>query len=276
MKAPVWAVNELVSDILSLPKKFFSFEMQEQISSFISSKSDKLLENFSPDQKRRFLKAFEESQKGKPWEYILGKIDFYGCELFVDSSVLIPRQETEILVDLIVRENLSDKIFWDLCTGSGAIGIAVKKKLPSLKVTISDKSEKALEVALKNCQKNDLDIEILQGDFLEPFFSRKADCVSCNPPYISEKEYLFLDSSVRDFEPKTALVADHDGFFFYEKLSLELPFYLNPGAKLFLEIGSTQGERVKNIFSNENWRLISLVKDFSGLDRVVVLEFLSC
>ena len=273
---PVWALEELVSLILGVSRNQLSFEMKEKIFSYSRGKESSFFDSFSLDQKKKIKIAIEENRLGKPWEYILGKVDFYGCLIEVDSNVLIPRQETELLVDLIVKENRKNLVFWDLCTGSGAIGIAVKKHCPSYQVTISDLSKEALSLALKNSQRNHVDLELLQGDFLEPFSSRKADCVSCNPPYISEKEYLALDPSVKNYEPKLALVAPSDGLFFYEKLSGELPFYLNPGASVFLEIGSTQGDRVKNLFSSKVWSEVKVVKDFSGLDRIVVLRFLSC
>lgn len=273
---PIWALEELVALVLGISREQLSFSVKEKIFSFLRGHRSVFLESFSLDQKKKIEAALEENRLGKPWEYILGKVDFYGCSISVDERVLIPRQETEILVDEIVKDDREKIVFLDLCTGSGAIGIAVKKRKPSWEVVISDLSKGALDLALSNCQMNHVDIEVLQGDFLKPFVSRKADCVACNPPYISESEYLALDPSVKDYEPKLALVASSNGFFFYEKLSLELPFHLNPGATVFMEIGASQGDGVKNLFSSSVWSEVKVMKDFSGLDRIVTARFLSC
>lgn len=203
--------------------------------------------------------------KGEPLEYVLGVVEFAGCKISVDSRVLIPRPETEIMVEKI-KKKLKGKVVWDLCTGSGCIGIALKKAL-DVKVTLSDISEDALAVARKNAE--GLDIEILQGDLLAPFVGRMADAVVCNPPYITSAEYLELAPSVRDFEPTGALVG---GTAFYERLAKELPDYLNPGGQVFLEIGAAQGPAVKEIFSRGPWALLELEKDWAGHDRFFFLE----
>ncbi len=137
---------------------------------------------------------------------------------------------------------------WDVCTGSGYIGISLKKKHPELTVALSDISPDALALAAENATLNHVDVEILQGDLLAPFKGRKADYFICNPPYISQSEYDNLDSSVRDHEPKLALLGGDRGTEFYERLARELPNYLNPGAKVFFEIGANQADAVKKLF----------------------------
>jgi release factor glutamine methyltransferase len=209
---------------------------------------------------------------GEPIEYILGKIDFFGCAIRVDPRVLIPRQETEILLDHIVKRVGASQTAWDICTGSGCIGISLKKKLPALSVTLSDLSADALIVAEENARTNGVEVEILQGDLLTPFRGRKADLVAINPPYVSVNEYFSLDRSVSDFEPKMALIGGERGTEFYERLSLELPDYLNPGARVFLEIGSTQGEAVQKIFSSPVWKRQEVVLDWAGKTRFFFLE----
>lgn len=183
--------------------------------------------------------------KGEPLEYATGEVEFFGCKIKIDKRVLIPRPETEILVEL-VSKRIKKGVLWDLCTGSGCIGIALKKALPELTVTLSDISADALALAAENAK--GLDIEILQGDLLATFKGRKADYIICNPPYISQSEFDRLDPSVRDFEPKLALLAGDRGTEFYERLHRELPEYLIPGGQVFLEIGSGQGEAIKTIF----------------------------
>ncbi len=209
--------------------------------------------------------------KGEPVEYIVGEIDFYGCNLQIDSRVLIPRPETEILVDLIVKQKPTG-ICWDLCTGSGCIGLGLKKAVPELKVVLSDLSEGALAVAEANAKRNGLDVELRKGDLLEPFQGQKADLIVANPPYITSKEYLDLSPSVRDFEPALALVGGERGTELYERLSVDLPDKLNPGGRVYFEIGTGQGEVLKKIFAGGPWVRSEVEKDWAGHDRFFFLE----
>jgi release factor glutamine methyltransferase len=215
--------------------------------------------------------------KGEPVEYIIGELVFYHCHIAVTKDVLIPRPETEILVDQACRLfktlSCSEKIVWDVCCGSGCIGIALKKACPELKVCLSDISERALEVAASNAKRNGMDVELLHGDLLAPFRGRKADFIFCNPPYVSFKEYLTLDPSVKDFEPRAALVGGDDGLVFYHRLKKELPDYLNPGAKIFFEIGAGQGKELLALFDDGNWKNQRVEKDWAGHDRFFFLEF---
>ena len=191
--------------------------------------------------------------------------------------MLIPRPETEILLDkacaFLKQHRLEGKVAWDLCTGSGCLGIGLKKALPQLDVIISDFSEKALEIARGNAKRNTVLVETRQGDLLTVFKRQKADIILCNPPYVSDEEYNALDPCVRDFEPKEALVAGHDGLVFYRRLSRQLSHYLNSGALLFFEIGTGQGKAVKDLFSAPCWHNISIEKDWAGHERFFFLEF---
>lgn len=212
---------------------------------------------------------------GEPMEYITGEVEFYRCSIEVTPAVLIPRPETEILVDYACRQlkNETGKNAWDLCTGSGCIGIAVKKACPGLSMALSDISKEALEVARRNAQRNEAEVELLQGDLLAPFAGKKADIVFCNPPYVISKEFLNLDRSVRDYEPKGALVGGEDGLAFYRRLEKDLPQHLNPQAKIYLEIGSGQGNALLDLFSGPIWKGVRVEKDWSGHDRFFFLEF---
>jgi release factor glutamine methyltransferase len=214
---------------------------------------------------------WKRAQKGEPVEYITGEVEFLDCRIEVDPRVLIPRPETEILADLIVKRAPSGQL-WDLCCGSGCLGIALKKKIPSLEVTLSDLSFDALAVAQKNAEKNQVAVSFMQGDLLAPFLGRKADVVICNPPYISEEEYEQLDVSVKGFEPRLALVGGRKGTEMYERLARDLPPFLHPGAQVFFEIGFAQGEELKKIFNEPVWASRTLEKDWSGKDRFFFLE----
>ena len=213
--------------------------------------------------------ALQRCAQQEPIEYVLGSIDFYGCKIAIDARVLIPRLETELMVDWIAKE-VEEGTLWDLCTGSGCIGLALKKKKPRLQVTLADLSLDALEVAQKNAQ--GMDVDIVHGDLLEPFVGKKADFIVCNPPYISEGDWNCLSPSVREFEPKIALTSGKTGTEIYEKLAEQVGDFLNPGGKLFFEIGFDQGDRLQEIFKAGSWVNRRLIQDFASHDRFFFLE----
>jgi release factor glutamine methyltransferase len=212
----------------------------------------------------------------EPVDYICGSLDFYHCKIQVTPDVLIPRQETEILVDLIVKQlesvDLSGKILFDICCGSGCIGIALKKKFPQLTVILSDISPQALKIAEKNAQANAVQIEILEGDLLAPFAGRKADFIVSNPPYISSSEYETLEPEVKQFEPKTALVSGESGLEIYQRLSRELPGFMTPSGRAWFEMGTCQGSPILKMFSSPPWKTAKVEKDWAGHDRFFFLE----
>ncbi len=229
------------------------------------------------DELSLYRALFKRKAQGEPLEYIIGEIPFYQCTLKITPAVLIPRPETEILLDKVCQalkgKEVQSMQAWDVCTGSGCLGIGLKKAYPDLAVTLSDLSLDALQVARNNCERNRVAVKILQGDLLTPFKGCKADLVMCNPPYISQKEFNELDSSVVKFEPHMALIGGESGLVFYERLAEELPLYLNPGAKVYLEIGYAQGQAVQVLFSSSCWKVKSLEKDLAGHDRFFFLEF---
>lgn len=215
--------------------------------------------------------------QGEPLAYVCGKIQFYHCRFAITPNVLIPRQETEILVDKIAKslrtQNLTDKVLWDVCCGSGCIGIALKKALPSLTVYASDCSEEALALTARNAAANGVEITCLKGDLLSPFHGKKAHYVVCNPPYISESDYAGLAKEVRDYEPRLALVGGQTGLEYYERLARELPDYLHPHAQVWFEIGHQQGEAVQKLFNGSPWKKNLLENDWAGHHRFFFLEF---
>lgn len=214
--------------------------------------------------------AVKRRAEGEPSQYIAGSVEFLDCRIKVNKNVLIPRPETEVLVDRIVKELPAAPIeIWDICTGSGCIGISLKKKRPDCKVVLSDISTEALAVARENAAQNSVDVEFLQGDLLKPFQGRKADIVVCNPPYVTEQEYASLDREVRDWEPRQALVG---GLTFYQRLALELPSHLQTGGKVYLEIGTKMGVQVKNLFNVPLWKTQQLAQDWSSHDRYLIIS----
>lgn len=214
---------------------------------------------------------------GKPIEYILEKAVFCGLEFNITEDVLIPRQETEFLVELISKElegkDLHGKVLFDLCTGSGCIGITLKKRFPSLRVILSDVCPKALAVAKQNSKKQQVDVSIFSGDFLTPFVGLQADYIVSNPPYISSEEYKDLSKEVKDFEPKKALTAQSNGLSFYERFKKIGFSYLKPKGKVYFEIGDLQKEPLQNIFLDVSVFIKKkFIKDLSGKDRFFFLE----
>lgn len=235
------------------------------------SRQELLLRQKQPtaEEKAHFDQLWERYQRGEPIQYLFGEVDFLGVSIKVGPEALIPRQETEILVDQIEVE--SGKTLFDVCSGTGCIGIALKKKYPDLRVILSDISEKALSLAKENAKRNQVDVEFLQGDLLAPFQGITANYIICNPPYVSEKEYETLDPKVREWEPKLALTAPERGLFFYRRLANELPAYLKKGGKAWFEIGAGQGEEILELFSGLNCHC-EIKKDWAGHDRFFFLE----
>lgn len=253
--SPRRQVEELLSHVLGVPR----IELYVQF--------DRPLLEIELDKLRGFLKLRAQRM---PWQYIVGEVQFLGCKFEVSPDVLIPRQETEILVDKVVKE-LPERpvVIWDICCGSGCIGISIKKKRPDCTVILSDLSPKAVEMAWKNALKNEVDVEIRMGDLLQPFQGQKADIVICNPPYISEVDYAALEPEVKQWEPRIALVGGTRGSEPYERLAQELPSYLNAGAVVYFEIG----HQLNNLFDGSCWSRVEVLKDWSNRDRFMRLEF---
>jgi release factor glutamine methyltransferase len=210
--------------------------------------------------------------EGEPWQYIVGEVEFLGCLIEINQAVLIPRQETEILADRICKELPSHSIeIWDVCTGSGCLGIALKKKRPDCHVVLTDISSDALKVARANAIKNQVDVECIEGDLLAPLHNRKAGVIVCNPPYVSEEDYAKLEVEVRAWEPKQALVGGKTGLEFYQRLAQTLPSCIQEGGKVYFEIGAGMGEQVKNLFG-DSWKEKVVLKDWSSHDRFIILR----
>ena len=222
----------------------------------------------------QYLKDLNELIDGKPLQYIVGKEWFYGLPLKVTSDTLIPRPETEELVHEALKHlKGKEKLdVLDVGTGSGAIAIALKANRPDDKVTATDISKEALQVAAENASSHGLDIRFLEGDLLEPVSLETFDCILSNPPYVGRQEEHLMDESVLKYEPHSALFADHEGLCIYERLAYELPFYLKTDGCLFMEIGFQQGDQLlalyKRAFPDKE---VSIQKDINGLDRMLIV-----
>ncbi|MEF9497513.1 peptide chain release factor N(5)-glutamine methyltransferase [Chlamydia sp. 04-14] len=208
-----------------------------------------------------------------PTAYIHGSVHFLGLHLEVDSRVLIPRMETELLAEQIIKYLIKHphiQTFYDVCCGSGCLGLSIKKYCPDIKVILSDICPKAVAVAKANAFKNNLNVEILSGDLFSPY-SFPGDAFVCNPPYLSFDEILNADPEVRCHEPWRALAGGNSGLEFYERIASDLNSILSPRGVGWLEIGYKQGNAIKRIFSNYGVSG-SIHQDLSGYDRFFFLE----
>jgi len=250
-----------------------------------------------------FFENFEKRRRRIPLAQILGRQSFYGLDFFVNEDVLIPRADTECLVDLVLEDyadlakqagktysekrnsehvsnkhednveneaNSSSLNILDLCTGSGCIGISVAKHLPYQELLLVDLSEKALAVAKKNAEKHlGENVTLLQSDLLTGVQGKKFSLLLSNPPYIVSRVIPGLDREVSEYEPKMALDGGEDGLVFYRRIAKEAKAVLLPGARLYLEIGYDQGESVKDIFQKEGYEAVEVFPDLSGNPRVL-------
>lgn len=205
-----------------------------------------------------------------PLQYVLGQAYFYDACYYVNENVLIPRFDTEYLVEAVLeRVSKEDAAVLDLCTGSGIIAISLKRAHKNWTVSASDLSEKALEVAKINGRRLEAEIEWQEGDLFAPWEGRRFDAIVSNPPYISEAEYETLAPEVHK-EPVMALVADDEGLRFYERLTAQAARFLKPGGWLAVEIGWQQGAAVTAMFEGNRFKEVACLTDGQGHDRVVV------
>ena len=225
-----------------------------------------------------FFENFEKRRRRIPLAQILGRQSFYGLDFFVNEDVLIPRADTECLVDLVLEDyadlakqaGSSSLNILDLCTGSGCIGISVAKHLPYQELLLLDLSEKALAVAKKNAEKHlGENVTLLQSDLLTGVQGKKFSLLLSNPPYIVSRVIPGLDREVSEYEPKMALDGGEDGLVFYRRIAKEAKAVLLPGARLYLEIGYDQGESVKDSFQKEGYEAVEVFPDLSGNPRVL-------
>ncbi len=208
-------------------------------------------------------------EKRIPLQHILGETEFMGLTFLVNEKVLCPRQDTEILVEEVMRQLHDGMRILDMCTGSGCILLSLLHYSNDCSGLGVDLSEEALEVARKNALWLGTDeAEFLCSDLFDKV-EGKFEIIVCNPPYIPSGEIDFLMPEVRDYDPRMALDGREDGLFFYRNITKEAPKFLAGGGMLFYEIGCLQGAEVKRIMEQGGFREVEVVKDFAGLDRVV-------
>ncbi|MDU2559837.1 MAG: peptide chain release factor N(5)-glutamine methyltransferase [Streptococcus mitis] len=221
-----------------------------------------------------FVKGiFQQLAAHKPAQYIIGHADFFGMQLTVDGRGLIPRPETEELVELILVENPETNMsVLDIGTGSGAIALALAKNRPNWSVTAADISQEALDLASENAKNQNLQIFLKKSDcFTE--ISEKYDIIVSNPPYISREDESEVGLNVLYSEPHLALFADEDGLAIYRRIAEDAKDYLKDGGKIYLEIGYKQGQSVSELFRKHlPEKRVRTLKDQFGQDRMVVVD----
>ena len=232
-----------------------------------------LRQEVSEEDDRLLAAIFTQLQAHKPAQYILGYEDFHGLRFQVDERVLIPRPETEELVDLILEENPSKELkVLDIGTGSGAISVSLKKSRPLWQVTASDLSADALVLAKENAKLNQADISFVQSDVFEDI-SGNFDIIVSNPPYISENDKDEVGVNVLTSEPNMALFADEDGLAIYRRIVEGAAEHLIPQGKIYFEIGYKQGQDLKQLlYLHFPDKRVRILKDQFGQDRMVVMD----
>lgn len=228
----------------------------------------KLLKELYPN---NFNEIEQKLQANYPIQYLIGYVDFYNTKINVNENVLIPRFETEVLVDNTIKflKNKNYKSLIDICTGSGCIAISLKKHT-NLEIDACDISEEALSTAKTNAKENNVNINYFKLDILKNIPKKKYDCIISNPPYVRYEEYTSPETK---YEPSIALYANNNGLEFYERIISTANNYLNKKGSIIFEIGATQAQDIKKIaleyFPKSK---INILKDYNNYDRAIVIE----
>ncbi len=220
------------------------------------------------EEQREYEIAVKKRAEHVPLQYIVGVQEFMGLAFKVNSNVLIPRQDTETLVEEALKVCKSGMKVLDVCTGSGCIIISLLKNAPGIVGTASDISKPALLVAKENGRAHEVDVEWIRSDLFDNI-TETYDLIVSNPPYIPTLMISGLMPEVRDFEPFDALDGREDGLYFYRRIIEESREYLNRDGYLLVEIGCDQGEDVSSLMSENGFAEVEIIKDLSHLDRVV-------
>jgi release factor glutamine methyltransferase len=239
----------------------------------------KVVEKQELDKLRELVRRAGQNE---PIAYLVGKTEFYSMELNVTPDCMIPRPETELLVQRAIeflRTRNGIQYVCDLCTGSGCIAVAIAKNYTNAKIIATDICDAALAVAATNVEKYQLQdkITLLSGDLFDPIIPQldvgKFDLIVCNPPYVSSSEYEKLDKNVKDYEPRLALFAGDDGLDIYHRIIEKVDSFLKSEAAFILEIGYAQGQAIKELLEQAGtFADIKIEKDFHNNDRIVTAK----
>ena len=231
-------------------------------------------DELSPYIKEEIDKILERLEKCEPIQYITGEARFHGMDMKVKPGVLIPRRETEELVDILIDDNKNryDLKVLDLCTGSGAIAISLARNLPFSKVTALDFSPAAIEVVEENTKELKTGVKLVQADVFGWNPTENYDIIVSNPPYVMDKEALQMEKNVLNFEPHEALfVRDEAPLVFYERIADIASEHLNPQGRLYFEINPLTSQELKKMIEEKGFTDVAVIKDSFGKER-----FLKC
>ena len=260
------------SEIVKKYSSFNSYDILVNLSYiFDITPTQASFKDYSKKDCERINEVFLRLSDGEPLQYILNKAYFYSRTFYVDNRVLIPRFDTEILVEQAIKI-INEKKFnscLDLCCGSGAIGITINLET-NIKTDLTDISTDALEVSSKNAKDLGANVNIYQSDLFNSI-NKKYDIIVSNPPYIALSDIKTLEVKVKDFEPHLALDGKEDGLYFYRRIIEEAPNYLNKNGYICFEVAELQSESVKKLLKN-NFKNVRIVKDFNNINRVVIGE----
>lgn len=229
-----------------------------------------LRENASEKIVNEFREIVKRRKNGEPLQYILGIWNFYGREFYVGREVLIPRPETEILVEKVLGYVEDGMEILDIGSGTGIISITIAKEKPKTKVYGVDVSQQAYDMSKRNAIKlNAKNVSYELGNLYEPYFEKKFDIIVSNPPYISKKEIKTLEKELK-YEPELALYGGEDGLFYYRKIIAQANDHLKDGGYIFFEIGHNQKYDIVKLLEAENFSEIESFKDYNNFDRIVL------
>lgn len=240
-------------------------------------------EKADEEELQKFLLLIKKRGERIPLQHLLGETVFMGLAVRVDENVLIPRQDTELLAERVLRDQKAGKVpekasLLDMCTGSGCLAIALKVLGDFQRVDAADLSEKALETAKENARLHKADIRFIKSDLFDAFAGEKYDVIAANPPYIPTAVIDELEAEVKDHDPHMALDGHEDGLYFYRQLAEKCPQYLTEGGRVYFEIGYDQGEAVRQMLLDRGFLEVTVLKDYGGNDRVVqgIFSYCSC
>lgn len=245
----------LIENLLGLSKTEIFFNHNMDVPKEVEKKIDEIYE--------KYLKDY-------PINYLIGKKNFYGRDFYLEEGVLIPRFETEILIEKILKIGIDFKRILDIGCGSGIISLTLALEIPNSTVLGIDISSKALSVSNKN--KDDLKVKncrFKKSNLFESIEAESFDLIVSNPPYINAKDMEELDNKVKK-EPELALFGGEDGLYFYREIIKKSHKYLNENGYIAFEIGYNQGQSVKELLSFNGYKDITLIKDYNGFDRCVI------
>jgi release factor glutamine methyltransferase len=227
----------------------------------------------SSEEAIRILNIISQLKAGRPIQYITGSTEFYNCTILVNEATLIPRPETEELIDLIIRENRNfSGTILDIGTGSGCIAIALAKNLTGAAVTGTDISPEALEVAVKNARLNEVKADFIRDDIFNPerVFETEPGIIVSNPPYVRESEKQYMNRNVLEHEPHTALfVTDSDPLVYYRAILETAEKVLRPGGKIYFEINEAMGNDMTQMLEEFGYNEVKLIPDLNGKARIM-------